>query len=505
MANFLKTLRRVPGLKWLLDNPLLVREIRRRMRGRLFSWSLIAYLVLLGFVSCVIMFVNYPVNQQAISTRELIQSVGNIGMLLFAGLRFVEGAIALLIAPMLTAALATAEKEKDTFDFLRVTTLRPGTFVIGCLLTTACFLVLVFMCTLPILGLTFIFGGVSMADILTFNLVIFLLSMTISAWGIFCSTNYRRSMNVYGSVLVVLFLVFIVVQPLMALFGTRFVPNLWVLFPGGYGWVFRIGGLLLLVFLFGLAAARRLYEPNNRFLNYRQYSALYLLVTGLIGGLLAWRFSPLSGQMLPSATETTDLVARFYLAGWALLGLGILNFSVGRIERGDEVWIIRHRRPMFRRIHESNLFYLFYGAIWLGGTWALAWAGGVLSDFTETFFATVPIMIAGLLLAGATARFVSMLSETRGRAAAGFTALLLLVWVLVPAIGYYFNRVTLMSDGTAQILYELSPLAALMQAEQNAGELNVIRSTVLILIMAGLLTAATMLEPLKRRYVVAYD
>ena len=111
MTGLLQIMRRSIWLGWLFDNPLFVREIRRRMRGRLFSWSLIVYLCALGIVTVILMFSSYPFRVRNMPTRDVILKIGKIGPTLFTGMLVVEGIIALFIAPMLTAGLATQEKE----------------------------------------------------------------------------------------------------------------------------------------------------------------------------------------------------------------------------------------------------------------------------------------------------------------------------------------------------------------------------------------------------------
>ncbi len=500
-------------LSWLLDNPLLVREIRRRMRGKLFSWSLIAYLAALGGVSCVIMFLQYPMRFQNLSWRDQIQQVGKIGGSIFQGMCIVEGFIALFIAPMLTAGLATAEKEKDTFDFLRVTTLHARTFVTGCLLTTACFLLLIFACTLPILGLTFIFGGVSLRDILGFNGLLFMAAMAVSAWGIFNSTNYKRSRSVHGSLIGVLFLIYFFTTSVVGSFYRRIIPSLSLAVGGTW-----LQGLIIAspfaaaIAVFSIAASRRLYEPNNRLFNYAQYTIFYALALAVVAGTLAFRMSAFN-VILITPPQIVAMLDIFFFLGLILNVAGILIFSAGRIERGDEVWRIRQQFPIFRRVHENYLIHALYIASWLflGYGMGAAWEG--TSKFLPHFWSGLPVVLAGLFLMIALTRIVNLFVEQRNPATIGLFLTLLLLWGGAPILGYTLEAVASpgrdypvpgLSD-LADILMDASPVPVLYHIWSDDPNLDLISPPCILGGLAILLLIPTLLPWWRRRMAISYE
>lgn len=497
-------------LAWLLDNPLLVREIRRRMRGKLFSWSLIGYLCALGAVSIIIMITQAPPGFQDIPIREMTQRVGQIGKTIYRGMQFVEGFIALFIAPMLTAGLATAEKEKDTFDFLRVTTLNERTFVAGCLLTTAAFLVLIFSCTLPILGLTFIFGGVSMREILLFNFFIFLAAMAISAWGVFNSTSYKRSRSVQGSLVVVLFLAFFfgskIFGVLTAQFFTPFstaVTGTWLL---GAAYV---SPFVLAIVVFSVAAARRLYDPNNRLFNYKQFAAFFVIILAAIGGsveyrMSAWSFAPLNPAQIFGYLST------YFFVGWGLLAAGMLIFSAGRIEKGDEVWRIRHTLPIFRKLPEQIPFYLALGLIWIIPSSMLG-ASYDPAGFGARFSEVLAPGIASLALVAAASCLMNCLTDSRNRAMIGVFLILVFAWILLPLVGFIFGQAaggSVLFANAAAVFSAFSPFMPFITAwgeNFTAGSSGGMFCAILQIIMAIGLFVPAMLPAMRERVTVSYD
>lgn len=513
MNRFLLIARKTRLLSWFFDNPLLVREMRRRMRGRLFSWSLIAYLAALGGVSCVLMFALYPNDLAPTNAREMIQQVGRIGSMLFNGMCVVEGFIALFLAPMITAGLATAEKEKDTFDFLRVTSMRAGTFVAGCLLTTACFLVLIFTCTLPVLGLTFIFGGVSMQEILGFNAKIFLVAMAISAWGVFNSTSFRRSRAVHGLMAFLLVAAVFVGLPILRFFrGWSGGGGAFSVVPNSVWNYFLAGVLVCVTGVFSLAAARRLFEPENRLFNYKQYSIFFIAMLGLMGGAIGYRMGGWGGNPL-STDEFDSLINVYYFLGWILIATAMLLFSTGRIEKGDEVWRMRVEKPYFQRLDERHLVYLLYFALWIGPTLGMVQAWGANTSFQRHVYPSLKLTVPALLVTFAATRFFTALVETRTRATIAVVLVLFVFWGIVPTLGYFVGEIgsapgsiaSTTRMNIAEFMVSSSPISSAYRVWSDDPRSRPQIALAAMLGLSALMLALSLAKPLRRRMAVSYD
>jgi hypothetical protein len=513
MATLWTSLRGRTGLAWIFDNPLLVREMRRRMRGRSFSWSLIAYLAALGLVSCFLMYSNYPHLGTQLSTREMIQRVGTIGSRLFTGMCFVEAVIALIVTPMITAGLATAEKEKDTFEFLQVTTLSPGTFVIGCLLTTGLFLIMVFACTLPILGLTFIFGGVSLGDILIFNGVLFLLSLTISAWGIFNSTSYKRSRTVLGAIALVLVLLMVLGVALIGAFFGRYLGFSSMTTGTGAFYGYSSLALVTLMGAFSVAAARRLYEPNNRLFSYKQFIAFFIVSLSMVTGLVYWHAHPGAASSTFSENDRRGVLLLFYGFGWFLVNTAILIFSAGRMERGDELWRLRLERPAFRQGLDAGLVYVLLGTLWLVTSFALARSFENPMNVIDSLFLALAPFLSATFLFYAVCRMMSVATQTRNRAAVGALGVMAVFWILIPLLGVFVGEVSSAGglqpswivETVSETLADLSPPVMLSRITNDPSTGGILRASGLTLGLGLLFYLPTLAESLRRRLVVSYD
>ncbi len=513
MATRFDRIRKTRSLAWLLDNPLLTREIRRRMRGRAFSWSLIGYLITLGGVSSLLMFASYPWDADQMSARDLLVEIGKIGTTLFTGMRVVEFILAIMIAPMLTAGLATAEKEKDTFDFLRVTTLSSTTFVVGCLLTTACFLLLIFACTLPVLALTFIFGGVSMREILSFNATLFMASMAISAWGVFNSTNYKRSKSVQGSMVVISVVILFMMMSRMS--GQWLYSGIVAGATGGTPWLVYLGPRAMLAFVmlvFAVAASRKLYEPNNRLFNYKQFTGFYILVMASVGGTLIYQMTRPSANLMSGGDIIAALSLYHFVGGFFMMG-AILLFSAGRIERGDEVWRLRLERPVTRRAHETYPLYGFYLLVWLVPVFLMGKLYDQSGVFSFKFFQSVPILAAALGLVLALTLGFNLFVERRNMVAAAVLVSLLVLWALVPLGGYFVGQISPLAGRsqsvavqmTSTALMDFSPFPVMYRIWDGRPDVKLFGPSATAAVLALIALVPYLSAGLRRRVEVSYD
>ena len=84
---------------------------------------------------------------------------------LFVGMSYLQLALVALLAPIFTAGAITQEKDSQTYDILLATPLTNGQVVLGTLLSRLFFVFALLVSGIPIFGITQIFGGVSIGDI----------------------------------------------------------------------------------------------------------------------------------------------------------------------------------------------------------------------------------------------------------------------------------------------------------------------------------------------------
>lgn len=150
-------------------------------------------LTVLGFncVLAVVALLNmYSVITQVRLTAEL-QYSSFLEMYVFvASMEFV---LLLFIIPGITAGSISGEWERQTLDLMLTTRLTAADVVIGKLISSLSTVFLLIVSSFPILGLVFIYGGVTVLDMGFLLLCYVVTALFVGSIGIFCSSVSRRS------------------------------------------------------------------------------------------------------------------------------------------------------------------------------------------------------------------------------------------------------------------------------------------------------------------------
>jgi ABC-2 type transport system permease protein len=180
-------------------NPIVVKELRGRMRGWRAAIVLSLYLLVLSGVMLLFYAIARPTSQNgALESSQ-------VGKLLFAVIVTFQTFMVALLTPAFTAAAITGEREQKTFDLLMVTLLRPRSVVLGKLGSALAYVALLIVAVAPLQSLAFMFGGVSPEEIILSQVVMLAAAILFASIGIFWSTALRSSVmsNVftYGIIL----------------------------------------------------------------------------------------------------------------------------------------------------------------------------------------------------------------------------------------------------------------------------------------------------------------
>jgi ABC-type transport system involved in multi-copper enzyme maturation permease subunit len=113
--------------KPISDNPVILKELRGRMRGR---QAFILLTVYLGLIAVLIGFI-YLTTATGSSGRWNPSQRQDVGKAVFGAVVLLELLLVSFIGPGLTAGAITAEREHQTFDLLRTTLLSARSLVLG--------------------------------------------------------------------------------------------------------------------------------------------------------------------------------------------------------------------------------------------------------------------------------------------------------------------------------------------------------------------------------------
>jgi ABC-2 type transport system permease protein len=175
--------RLLPGI-----NPIIVKELRSRMRGARAFAVLTGTLLLLATVSYALYRIVLAATRYSSSPLS-----PQIGQSLFAGLAFLELMMVCFVTPAVTAGAISSEQEKLTYEMLLATPMRPASILWGKLISALSYVLLLIFAAIPMASLVFIFGGVAPWDMFKALTVLVAVAVTLGVIGVFMSTLFGRS------------------------------------------------------------------------------------------------------------------------------------------------------------------------------------------------------------------------------------------------------------------------------------------------------------------------
>ncbi|TWT70450.1 ABC transporter permease [Crateriforma conspicua] len=231
---------------YLRNNPVLQRELLVNLRTNKSFLLLAGYQLMLSLV----VLAAWPADRRLDLTSNP-ESASRLVNLFFLG----QYVIASLIAPSFSAGAVSGEKERQTYEMLLASPMRPGAIVFGKMVASLLHLGLLVIASLPIIALCLPLGGVSLYEVIAAYVGLLVSVVLYGAIGVFCSSYFTRtSSSIVVSYLAILPLVLAAI-------------TFWMLASGE----FRLKVSLLVVPAFAIAAiglmcanaaARMLYPPD---------------------------------------------------------------------------------------------------------------------------------------------------------------------------------------------------------------------------------------------------
>ena len=211
---------------YLLDNPVLQRELLVNLRMRRAFVLLFVYVGLLGTV----VYVAWP-QENTLDLTENPEAAKRLVNMFFLG----QYMLMSLMAPSFAAGTISGEKERKTYEMLLASPMRPGAIVLGKLLASLAHLAVLVLCSLPIVMLCVPLGGVHWSEVLATYAAMAASVVTFGMISLASSSYFSRSIAAEV-------VSYLLILPL-ALFGVLFYS------------VFQAAGWFRLVFLAGVFPA----------------------------------------------------------------------------------------------------------------------------------------------------------------------------------------------------------------------------------------------------------
>ena len=168
-------------------NPVMLKELRGRMRGLRGFAIITIFLILMSFFTILLYLLRVPQGGVVVT--------GELGRLLFIGVLFIELMLIIFIVPALTAGAITSERERKTYDLLQTTLITKAAFVVGKTQSALGYIALLLLSAIPLQSIAFLFGGVSESEMILALLILAVSAAALGAFGMFFSSVTERTLS----------------------------------------------------------------------------------------------------------------------------------------------------------------------------------------------------------------------------------------------------------------------------------------------------------------------
>ena len=174
----------------LRENPVTVKELRSRMRGRrAFVVLTIHLLVMSGFITLVYSaFASAASGPFGPDSRE-------VGKVIFSSVLGLQVMLVIFVGPSFTAGAISGEKERQTYDLLRTTLLSAKSFVAGKLVSALSYVLLLIFVAIPLQRIAFLLGGVALIELVLSQVIVLVGAVTFALWGLYASSRMRTTLS----------------------------------------------------------------------------------------------------------------------------------------------------------------------------------------------------------------------------------------------------------------------------------------------------------------------
>jgi len=346
--------------QYFIQNPEIIRHIRINFRFPRFLTFTLVYL--LGLLS-IYGFLYFSMNFDGSFVRE---DFAKVCYVITVGIEYL---MYFYIAAYFSAHSIAQEKEKGTFDFLRLSIIDKKVLAVGKLFGAPIFLSFLILVSLPFVFFFAYLGQIPLINLFTVNLNLLIYGIFFHTLGLFCAIVAEKSTsaNALALALPVIFtfntLAFSVrtSNPFYVLFSTlRKTPgeSPLTIFYGFNVYSFLVmGGVIVYLTAWCLLALiRKLESENNKILSKRQ-SLFFLLFSELI--LLGFLWDRL-------VSGVPEVLLIFYIISLVLviLLIAVLNTSredyfiyLNKLKVG-KVSFLEEKRPIFALVIIFNLMIL---------------------------------------------------------------------------------------------------------------------------------------------------
>jgi ABC-type transport system involved in multi-copper enzyme maturation permease subunit len=199
---------------WASIAGVVAKELRWRMRGRRAYVIVTAYVAVLGLLVFAVYGLTVGAATQRFDptgfapARTGVSATASalIGQSIFGVILVLQTLLTLLLAPALTSGAVSMEREKQTLELLITTPVSTLGLVLGKLVSSLAYVVLLILASIPLMSLAFVFGGIAPDDVVRAYVVLLATAFGMGSIGLFLSAWLKRTQVATAIALIVVFL-----------------------------------------------------------------------------------------------------------------------------------------------------------------------------------------------------------------------------------------------------------------------------------------------------------
>ncbi|WP_019120603.1 ABC transporter permease [Brevibacillus massiliensis] len=167
-----------------MRNPVLLNELKVRMRSNRSALIISLYLLVLGGIAFAFIYLRTGWNQRfdPNGTRDI-----------FLFLSVLQLAMICMFTPGLTSGVISGERERQTLSVLLTTNLTATKLIIGKWLSSLSFMTYLVLASLPLYAVVVLFGGVSPLQLIEVFALYLITMLGIGSVGVLSSTIFKRT------------------------------------------------------------------------------------------------------------------------------------------------------------------------------------------------------------------------------------------------------------------------------------------------------------------------
>jgi len=175
----------------MMLNPILEKDMKTKMRSWRTPVLLSLYLLFLGIV----LFLFFLANDQLFNRYGYLSFNPRTAVNAYNVIALFQFALLMLIVPALTATAISGERERQTLDLMLCSSISTWSVILGKLGVSIAHIMFLVVASLPILGMVFLFGGITFGEIMLLFLFYIVTALMAASLGMFISTLFRRNVT----------------------------------------------------------------------------------------------------------------------------------------------------------------------------------------------------------------------------------------------------------------------------------------------------------------------